>query len=462
MKKTFILLLLSALAFACNKKEEPSPEPQFKPYEPRISKPVVASIKVSGNTLNLKWSHDTKENVKYVLKLNDVVYENPARTFIQKVDYNTHFNGEIIAKYVNNQSTSAEFEFDTPKNKCLIIGTWSNTLYYIDLISKQVIWKCDTIYGSNNSIMIYKDLVLTTNASKIKAIDLVTGEIKWLVKPLPNSTMFILQLIDSNKLYFRDYTYDQTIALNLDTKEILWKSYRDGSPLALGDYIYISNVFSGNTLVALNKLSGDFVWGFDMDYNYTSLYGQISSQPVLYDNNLFFGDNIGRIYSVNATTGIKNWSIDMGQFISGKGAPVIYNGNLIIPIQNAMKSINTTSAGINWSYVNSYYINSSPFIYGNKIVAIGSYNGKSNVFVLDAETGKLLWSKEIDDGINSSPVVYDGFIYFGSYNKKLYEIDLNSGEITWQFTTNNVITDSPIIVVGSGEEVIYPNIYGMN
>ena len=85
--------------------------------------------------------------------------------------------------------------------------------------------------------------------------------------------------------------------------------------------------------------------------------------------------------------------------------------------------------------------------------------------VLDVMTGHTRWRFETNGSpIVSSPAISDdGTIYFGSWNKRFYAVDV-SGNARWEYETDGAISASPLLLtrdmethiyVGSGDSVMY-------
>lgn len=58
------------------------------------------------------------------------------------------------------------------------------------------------------------------------------------------------------------------------------------------------------------------------------------------------------------------------------------------------------------------------------------------------------WSFKVGGDIVSSPSVYDGMVYFGSRDKKIYALNAFSGERVWEFMTDGWVDSSPLIWEG--------------
>ena len=87
-----------------------------------------------------------------------------------------------------------------------------------------------------------------------------------------------------------------------------------------------------------------------------------------------------------------------------------------------------------------------------------SADGK--VYALDALNGSLVWNYTTGDLVLSSPLVYDGLVYFGSQDKKIYALNSVDGSLVWNFTTSGPVYSSAaiangIVYIGSRDHNIY-------
>ena len=64
---------------------------------------------------------------------------------------------------------------------------------------------------------------------------------------------------------------------------------------------------------------------------------------------------------------------------------------------------------------------------------------------------KLKWKFKSNGAINSSPVIKNGIIYFGSHDSYFYGLEIESGEKLFSFKTKNPINFSSIV----SEQIIY-------
>lgn len=93
-----------------------------------------------------------------------------------------------------------------------------------------------------------------------------------------------------------------------------------------------------------------------------------------------------------------------------------------------------------WKFETGGGVESSPAVADGKIF-FGSKDG--SVYCLDAVTGVERWVFPTGRDISSSPLVAEGKIYIGSGDTKLYCINAEYGMEQWNFTTGGGIVSSP-------------------
>ncbi|PIU57694.1 MAG: hypothetical protein COS88_00390 [Chloroflexi bacterium CG07_land_8_20_14_0_80_51_10] len=170
-------------------------------------------------------------------------------------------------------------------------------------------------------------------------------------------------------------------------------------------------------IVALDVSSRNKVWEFtpEAPQSATSpLLGCAPSSPstVIYGtpavaaDMVYFGDYKGKVYALDAESGVKRWD-----------------------------------------YTTDGPIIGSPAIAGNAVV-VGSSDGK--LYALDAQTGASLWNEPFatEGEIWCDPVVADNLIYFGNLDHKLYAVDLESGQLVWERDFEGAIASTPLVVEG--------------
>ena len=107
--------------------------------------------------------------------------------------------------------------------------------------------------------------------------------------------------------------------------------------------------------------------------------------------------------------------------------------------------MNATTGVFIWSYKTGAPIYSHPAIFDGKVY-IGSEDTK--VYCLDAATGTYIWSYKTGLFVSSGPAVVDGKVYVGSDDDKVYCLDAASGEYIWSYKTDSDVESSPAVANG--------------
>jgi outer membrane protein assembly factor BamB len=115
-----------------------------------------------------------------------------------------------------------------------------------------------------------------------------------------------------------------------------------------------------------------------------------------------------------------------------------------------------------WRFKAAGEVKSSPAIVDGRV-----YFGSSDkhVYALDVQTGKQVWSAILDDMVEASPIVVENLVYIGTLAGTLYALGAGSGSSLWTFSTGdklvggaNWFKDSENrlrILVGSYDASIY-------
>ena len=147
--------------------------------------------------------------------------------------------------------------------------------------------------------------------------------------------------------------------------------------------------------------------------------------------NLFFSDASGNVSSINASTGDRNWSIELNFLASGTsagfGLVVVsdIDGNVIAVDQNDGSKLWSTN--VKGEVLSKVAIDA-------KIVVVKT--GSGELLGLDRENGEILWSYRSKLPLltvrgSSSPVIVDDLVYVSFDNGRLGVFELNSGFQVW-------------------------------
>jgi eukaryotic-like serine/threonine-protein kinase len=93
-----------------------------------------------------------------------------------------------------------------------------------------------------------------------------------------------------------------------------------------------------------------------------------------------------------------------------------------------------------WTFKTSGPVKSSAAIVEGRVY-VGSSD--ANVYALDLETGKELWSARLGDAADAPVCVQEGTVFAGCADGFLYALDANDGSIRWKYQTGGQVAGGP-------------------
>ncbi|MFM8320410.1 MAG: PQQ-binding-like beta-propeller repeat protein [Chloroflexota bacterium] len=281
----------------------------------------------------------------------------------------------------------------------LIGGSYDHKLYSMQLGSDQQNWvfaEARDRYVA--SPLIVNDLVLAPNADgNLYALGL-DGALRW--KFTAEHGFWATPLLDGQTLYAASKDH-RIYALELSSGRALWETEDLGGEIVsaprLGPdgLLYVGTFGSRTTdparmsrMVAVQAETGKTAWS-------TPVLGWVWGTPVLADGTLYFGDQEGYLYSVNAADGKINWQVqlDTGATRAIVGAPLLVDDGL-------------------------YFVNKA-----------------GNLYRVNPATGAQVWMQTVGGQLYTTPLLVDGKIVVAPLNFEslLVAYDTN-GARQWAFT----------------------------
>jgi polyvinyl alcohol dehydrogenase (cytochrome) len=164
--------------------------------------------------------------------------------------------------------------------------------------------------------------------------------------------------------------------------------------------------------------------------------GGVATTPTVADGTVYFSDNGGKLWAVDARSGRVRWSRDLASYLgypaASRVSPAVFGGELIFGTSNASRkgmqvlAVNRHTGALLWSTQADAHIaavsTSSPVIYrGVAYLGVSSYEEalavvpgyqcctfRGSVVALNATTGHLLWKTY------TVPAGYSGAAVWGS------------------------------------------------
>ncbi len=464
----YLNCLIFLLFVSCSSDSDPITIIEQEGPPPPNSAPsdfTVENITFDGNKVTIDWKDavDTdKDQIFYKLYIENILIGEFTESIatLEDLKYNTSYNAKIIATDKKGATVETSFNFETLDSKILFFSQSNGSLTAFDLYTRKAIWIKPTSYI--DSYTTFED-VIYSGLYGINGLNILTGDIVFTSTPNTNyDTEYRNIIVDENNIYAFD-SDSNLHCVNRMTGLKLWeRSFLDYyAPLSIDN----ENVFvcssNNDHIYAINKLTGEINWSREVDPNSTSAAPRINTNPLILNNNIYYGDNIGRFYSVNKDSGEKNWSTNVGLFNSFNISPTVYNGDIIAGTTSQLYAFDAANGSIKWNYKPQGYFETSPFIYNERIYIGVSNNGSGELICLNANNGQLIWKFDLQNNTTSSPIVYEGVVYIADWNKNLYAVKAETGILEWKMVTDEIIIKSFTLVVGNSKEVIYPSVHGL-
>lgn len=227
----------------------------------------------------------------------------------------------------------------------------------------------------------------------------------------------------------------------------LWDFYASSPALEKNkDVLYFG---CGYSMYAVNTRRGKVLWQFNTA-------GVVHSTPAIYANKIFFGCWDGKLYTLNAKTGKKEWdyqtlSDNENHNLEGiQASPVVFDSTVVIGARDSyVYAFNTMSGKLLWKQKFASTWMPSSFAYDGKYL----YTGSSDIakfLILNKQDGTTIRSASTGTYTFSSPALAIGIAFIGSTNGALYAINIADGTVIDQFYTDGRLSNPYKVIATNG------------
>jgi outer membrane protein assembly factor BamB len=136
--------------------------------------------------------------------------------------------------------------------------------------------------------------------------------------------------------------------------------------------------------------------------------------PVIYRGSMFFLDDAGSAKAISLSTGHALWKQKVGTLAAATPAVAGTAGLVLMPVLSVH----------------------------------GSKPGNGRFVALSISDGKVVWSKPIPPGSESSPIVHGQTVYYGDQSGTLWARNVNTGAVDWSYHASGAIKGGPALVGG--------------
>jgi outer membrane protein assembly factor BamB len=182
---------------------------------------------------------------------------------------------------------------------------------------------------------------------------------------------------------------------------------------------------------ALQKDTGRVEWTYDIHKD--GHQSQFHGDPLITDDLVVVGTDgeMGHVYAFERTTGKVRWKYRVDE--RGVATDVIRLGSNVyaVTLADELICLDLESGRAKWTF-HSQFTGESSFLTSSPAVAadcvyFGGLDGR--VYALDAQSGKLIWSRELGGRVSTSVVLRARDLYMGTAKRRLWHLDAGTGEV---------------------------------
>ncbi len=303
-----------------------------------------------------------------------------------------------------------------------------------------------------------KRMYLIDNDGVFVALDAQTGKVAW--KKKLGSLNASSPAYWKGKLLAVNLEPQQVLSVRASDGKVLWKkslpARSESSPLVHGHHMYFGDE-AGN-FYALDARNGKTIWQ-------THLNGSVKAAPAFADGTLYDGDYSGKMYAIRASDGAIRWQteglgtgLSSGRFYSTPAVAFgrVYAGN----VDNRVYSFDRQTGAIDWTFSAGDYVYSGVAAAdGDKIkpsVYFGSHD--RHVYSVDAQTGKLNWKAEPGGQVSGPATVIGDVVYVSTFSgNATLGFDLETGRRVFKVDDGQygpAVSDGVHLFIAGGSDVI--------
>lgn len=164
----------------------------------------------------------------------------------------------------------------------------------------------------------------------------------------------------------------------------------------------------------------------------------IEFPPTIDGGSLYLLDDDGMLRAIAKTSGRIRWHQRVGRLAAA--SPAVGDGRVYAVALRGIGSATGRVAAYRasdgrqvWSKALPSRAESSPLLRNGRLF-FGSEDG--TVYAVEARTGRTIWTYRADGAVKGGPTLANGTLYFGDYAGKVHAVSARSGREVWSVGTN--------------------------
>lgn len=183
------------------------------------------------------------------------------------------------------------------------------------------------------------------------------------------------------------------------------------------------------------------------------------SSPVVVNGVLYVGNLDGRLYAIDATTGLLRWYFQTGGPLTSSPQPgltgeALYTGSndgYVYAISLAPQPDAKPGAGVHqpqrrlWRFKTRDWVNSSPRLLGERLFVGGN---DKKLYCMEVAHGKQVWEASMKGPSVAIPALYKNLVLSGGGrgDGAVYAFQQSDGAVFWTYQTGGKIEADPVVV----------------
>ena len=298
------------------------------------------------------------------------------------------------------------------------VGSADRNLYAVDAETGELRWKFDANGDVNSSPAVVDGTVYVVSLDgKLYAVDAATGKQRW-------------SFATEGERRFSAVGYMGMLPA-AERMADPWDLYLS-SPAVVNGVVYFGS--GDGNVYAVDAESGSLRWKYKTG-------DVVHSSPAVSGGVVYVGSWDTYFYALNAANGELLWRFKTGDdakihLMTGiPGSAAVMDGMVYFGSRDAnVYALNAKSGELKWKFANgASWVISSPAVAGDRVYFTTSDSYRFQA--VDAVSGKALYSLPYGIYSFSSPAVARSHAYFGTFDGRLYDVDLEKQSYAGTFAT---------------------------
>ena len=181
----------------------------------------------------------------------------------------------------------------------------------------------------------------------------------------------------------------------------------------------------------------------------------IYTTAAIYDNMVFYGDDLGWFHCLKLKNGHPVWKFKTGSRIIS--SPAVSNNRVVFGSTDGnIYCLDTKSGSEIWKFNTLKAAMGCPLIQNDTVYSGGS-DGCFRAFSLN--TGKVLWTfGQLKNYVETRPVISNNKIMFGAWDSNFYALNIKDGNLVWKWNNGRSamhFSPAAVLPVVSGNKVFF-------